>query len=132
MVLPSIAYWRVKRNYYRMSGSRCRSCGGVFYPPVRVCPRCGSRDLEEVEMPQSGRVISFTTTNEVGASFRRYRPLTFGLVELDNGALVLGQLVDFAEGELVPGARVRVVIRKLREDGADGIIYYGYKFAPER
>ncbi|HEU16403.1 MAG TPA: Zn-ribbon domain-containing OB-fold protein [Nitrososphaeria archaeon] len=132
MVLPSVAYWRAKRNYYRMVGSTCRSCGSSFYPPVRVCPRCGSKDLEATEMPQGGRIISFTTTNEVGASFRRYRPLTFGLVELDNGAVVLGQLVDFTEEELVPGARVRTVIRKLREDGTDGIIYYGFKFAPER
>ncbi len=132
MVLPSIAYWRIKRNYYRPLGSRCRSCGAHFYPPAGACPRCGSRDVELVEMPQTGKVISFTTTNEVGSSFRRYRPLTFGLVELDNGAVVLAQLVDFQEGELVPGARVRMVIRKLREDGDDGIIYYGYKFAPER
>ncbi|MFP3401137.1 MAG: OB-fold domain-containing protein [Nitrososphaeria archaeon] len=68
----------------------------------------------------------------MGSSFRRYRPLKFGLVELDDGAVVLGQLVDFEEGELRPGARVRTVIRKLREDGTDGIIYYGFKFAPER
>ncbi|MGC8969545.1 MAG: Zn-ribbon domain-containing OB-fold protein [Conexivisphaera sp.] len=132
MVLPPIAYWRSKHNYYSMVGSVCRSCGSAFYPPVRMCPKCGSRELEPAPMPQGGRILSYTRTIEVGTSFRRYRPLTFGLVELDNGAVVLGQLVDFSEDELKPGARVRAVIRKLREDGTDGIIYYGLKFAPER
>jgi uncharacterized OB-fold protein len=132
MALPPIAYWRTKRTYYDMKGSICRSCGAAFYPPVKVCPKCGSRELDSAPMPQGGRIIGFTTTNEVGASFRRYRPLTFGLVELDNGVVVLGQLVDFTGDELKVGARVRAVIRRLREDGTDGIIYYGFKFAPER
>ncbi|MFP3284802.1 MAG: Zn-ribbon domain-containing OB-fold protein [Nitrososphaeria archaeon] len=132
MPLPPIAYWRSKRGYYNLVGSTCRSCGATFYPPADACPRCGSRDVERVQLRQGGRIISYTTTLEIGSSFRRYRPLRFGLVELDDGAVVLGQLVDFEEGELRPGARVRTVIRKLREDGTDGIIYYGFKFAPER
>ncbi len=131
MVLPTISYWRAKRYYYNMVGSVCRSCGREFFPPVKVCPVCGSRDIEQKLMPQMGRLITYTITRQLGSSFKRFRPITFGLVELDNGVKVLGQLVDFMDEQLREGIRVRMVIRRLREDGEDGVIFYGYKFTPD-
>ena len=131
MVLPPIAYWRIRQRYYNLKGNICKDCGKQFFPPVHVCTRCGSRNLEDATMPERGRLITFTITHQLGSSYKRYRPLVFGIVELDNGVRVLGQLVDFAEDQLKEGARVRLVIRRLRENGHDGIIYYGFKFAPE-
>ena len=131
MVLPSISYWRAKRYYYNLVGSVCKSCGREFFPPVRVCPVCGGRDIEHKPMPRTGRVIAYTITRQLGSSFRQFRSMAFGLVELDNGVKVLGQLVDFMDDQLRDGARVRMVIRRLKEDGRDGVIFYGYKFAPD-
>lgn len=132
MVISPIAYWRVKNSYYNLVGSKCRGCGKEWFPPVNRCLKCGSRDLDEKPMPREGRVITYTTTLQLGESFKNYRPLTIGLVELDNGVRVVGQLVDFKPGELRTGARVVAVVRKLREDPEGGLIFYGYKFAPKQ
>ena len=132
MVISPVAFWRVKRSYYNLVGSRCRDCGSEWFPPVNVCLKCGSRNLEEKAMPREGRLLAYTTTLQLGESFKSYRPLTIGLIELDNGVKVIGQLTDFKPEELKVGARVVAVVRKLREDSDGGLIFYGYKFAPKQ
>jgi len=51
------------------------------------------------------------------------------LVKLEEGPLVTAQLTDL-EGEPAIGMPVEMVTRKLRTDGARGMIIYGYKFRP--
>jgi len=43
---------------------------------------------------------------------------------------VTAQLADVDTGEAYIGMPVEMVTRKLREDGEDGAIVYGYKFRP--
>jgi uncharacterized OB-fold protein len=47
---------------------------------------------------------------------------------LDEGPLVTAQLTDVDPDELEIGMPVEMVTRKLREEGEDGLIVYGYKF----
>ena len=58
------------------------------------------------------------------------RPRKVALVELDEGPLVTGQLTDVDQDEIEIGMPVEMVTRKLREEGEDGLIVYGYKFRP--
>jgi uncharacterized OB-fold protein len=50
-------------------------------------------------------------------------------VQLDEGPLVTAQLTDLDRPPEI-GMPVEMVIRKLRTDGAKGIIIYGPKFRP--
>ena len=52
------------------------------------------------------------------------------LVKLEEGPIVTAQLTDMDEGELSIGMPVEMVTRKLRTDGEEGMIVYGYKFRP--
>ncbi|MGC9208924.1 MAG: Zn-ribbon domain-containing OB-fold protein [Nitrososphaeria archaeon] len=127
-----IAYWRNRKLYTRLIGSRCRKCGAEYYPPVRVCRKCGSTELDEVEMPRTGTIVSYTKLTEPPVDFKDYAPIYLALVRLDNGVTVLGQIADPVEEEIKIGARVRMTIRKWTQDGESGIIYYGYKFKVEQ
>ncbi|MCZ7547454.1 MAG: OB-fold domain-containing protein [Anaerolineae bacterium] len=51
------------------------------------------------------------------------------LVKLDEGPLVTAQLTDL-DGAPEIGMRVEMVTRKLRAEGEEGMIVYGYKFRP--
>jgi uncharacterized OB-fold protein len=76
-----------------------------------------------------GAVLSYTIVTDAPEGFEDQAPYTLALVRLDDGPTVLAQLTDLdAPAEI--GLRVEMVTRKLRTDGARGIIVYGYKFRP--
>ncbi len=124
----AISYWRMRARYYRLLGNKCSSCGSEYYPPVYLCRRCGSESLVDVEMPNTGQIVTYTILREVMAGFEGQQPLVLGIIRLDNGVKVVGQIVDTPPEALKIGSRVKMVFRKIREEGEAGQIYYGYKF----
>jgi uncharacterized OB-fold protein len=73
-------------------------------------------------------VYSYSTVYQAPAGYEDFVPYTVALVELDEGPLVTGQLTDVDKDEVAIGMPVEMVTRKLREEGEDGLIVYGYKF----
>lgn len=72
------------------------------------CPRCGKRDLEEVELPLSGRVVAFSVQNVPSDEFLNDAPYAYVVVELEGGARLAGWMPDVrAESDLEIGTRVR-------------------------
>ncbi|MDT7874169.1 MAG: Zn-ribbon domain-containing OB-fold protein [Pyrobaculum sp.] len=122
-------YWRNIPHYYRLVARRCKKCGAVYFPPVVKC-RCGSTELENVELPREGRLVEYTVLHQVGTDFLKQKPLILGLVELSNGVRVAGQIVDAQPDKLAPGAKMEVVFRRVIADGKHGLVMYGYKFRP--
>lgn len=77
-----------------------------------------------------GEVFSFTTMYNVPQGYEDQRPYTVALVKLDEGPMVTAQLTDVDTNDVKIGLRVEMVTRKLREEGDEGQIIYGYKFRP--
>lgn len=77
-----------------------------------------------------GEIYSFSTMYSVPQGFEEQKPYTVALVKLDEGPMVTAQLTDVNQDELRIGLRVEMVTRKIREDGDEGQIIYGYKFRP--
>ncbi len=77
-----------------------------------------------------GELYSFTTMYNVPQGFEEQKPYTVGLIKLDEGPMVTAQLTDVDSKDVKIGMRVEMVTRKLREDGKEGQIIYGYKFRP--
>ena len=123
-------YWRNLSFKYRLVGWRCNHCGTFHHIKPIVCKRCRSRDFTEVELPKTGRLIAYTVVNSVPKEFNDSSPYLIGLIELDDGTRIISQLTDFKEDELREGARVEAVFRRIRVNGEQGIIEYGYKFRP--
>lgn len=81
-------------------------------------------------MSGRGEVFSFTKMYHVPEGFDAQRPYTVALVKLDEGPMVTAQLTDVDQDRIDVGMKVEMVTRKLREEGSDGQIVYGYKFRP--
>ena len=64
------------------------------------------------------------------AGFEQYAPYTVALVKLEKGPLLTAQQTDVDPEEVSIGMPVEMVTRKLRTDGEEGMIVYGYKFRP--
>ena len=91
-----------------LMGTRCTGCAEVYFPPRGICPACGSRALEWVELPREGRLAAFTVIHVPPASlaaegFDRDHPYCVGIVELENrmraSARILG--VDVRHPETI-------------------------------
>lgn len=77
-----------------------------------------------------GEVYSYTVMYNVPQGFEEQKPYVVALVKLTEGPLVTAQLTDVDHNTVTIGMPVEMVTRKLREDGPEGQIIYGYKFRP--
>jgi uncharacterized OB-fold protein len=96
---------------------------------------CGWRRLMSerpghIAMTGRGEIYSFTTMYNVPKGFDEQKPYSVALIRLDDGPMVTAQLTDVDAADLTIGMRVEMVTRKLREEGDEGQIIYGYKFRP--
>jgi len=130
MEISPARVWRERGSRYRLEGSRCKKCGKYFYPPNPVCPFCRSREVEKVELPKRGRVLTWIIEHTVPEGYREFAPLIIALIELENGAKILAPLVDVSESEIRPGMEVEATVRLIYEDGDEGVLIYGVKFRP--
>jgi uncharacterized protein len=89
-----------------------------------------ARTAQEANLSGEGEIYSFTTMYNAPKGYEAQKPYTVALVKLDAGPMVTAQLTDVDHDQVVIGMRVEMVTRKLREDGSEGQIIYGYKFRP--
>jgi hypothetical protein len=128
--MTEIGDWRVRRDRYRLLASRCRSCGVKYFPRRYNCLKCGSGDMDVIELPKRGRVVSYTIIHFAPKRFAKYAPYAVAYIELDDGTKILGQLTDIDLNEIHIGMEVEATLRRLYEYGEDGPIIYGLKFRP--
>ncbi len=122
--------WRLRNRLIRLSGTKCQDCGFVAYPPKAVCPKCGSRNLIEIELPREGEVLTYTMLNVPIKGFEQYAPLVIAIIKLGD-AKVLAQLTDVKPEEVQEGMRVQATIRRTAPT-LDGVVPYVVKFKPIR
>ncbi|MFQ6070417.1 MAG: Zn-ribbon domain-containing OB-fold protein [Candidatus Aminicenantales bacterium] len=130
MPTPS-RYWREIPQRYRLEANKCRACGKIFFPPRLVCPECRKSELEKTRLVEKGKVVSYTIIRVPPHQFVDQAPYAVGIVELDDGVKLTGQIVDCEFEQIKIGKRVKIEFRKIYEEGEAGVIYYGYKFVPE-
>jgi uncharacterized protein len=79
------------------------------------------------QLSGKGEIYSFTTVQDAPAGFEEQAPYVLALIKLDDGPMITAQLTDI-DGPVQIGDRVEMVTRKLRSEGTEGMIIYGYKF----
>ena len=123
-------YWRLRNQRYALVGEVCLKCGAKLFPPRDVCPECAKPAYEPYQFSGKGEVYSYSTVYQPPAGFEEFAPYTVALVRLEEGPLVTAQLTDVNNADVKIGLPVEMVTRKLREEGEEGQIIYGYKFRP--
>lgn len=129
MPTPS-RFWREIPQRYRLEAGKCKACGFIAFPPRLVCPACQAREFETIRLADSGKILTYTIIRVPPQPFIDQAPYAVGIVELDDGVRLTGQIVDCDFEELKIGQRVKIEFRKVYQDGESGVIYYGYKFVP--
>jgi hypothetical protein len=125
-------HWREFSSHYRLEGSKCTDCETVAFPPRDVCRECGATDTESYELEGEGELRSYTEVTSAPSGHEDGTPYYLAMIELDEGPIITAQLTDVAVEDFEPeiGDRVELVVRRVKEQGDDGLILYAYKFRP--
>jgi uncharacterized OB-fold protein len=125
--MPSPRYTREIPHRYRLEASKCKKCSKISFPSRLICPGCGSKDFEKIKLSDFGKIVTFTTIRVAPIQFATEVPYNVAIVELDDGVRITTQVVDCKPEDLAIDKKVKLVFRKLYEEGKTGIICYGYK-----
>ena len=104
---------------------RCRLCDTMHYPFRMVCSGCKQNDFFEfdtVPLPKTGKLLTFTKVYNLPAQYE-VATLGLGIVELENGMRMLGQL-EIEDPEI--GMEVAGTVEIVRKEPYDN--YYGMVF----
>ena len=122
-------HWRRYPERYYLKGTVCETCNTAYFPPRKVCPKCRRKGkIKEEIMPKTGKIISFTELSVGPMGFEHETPYFLALIELDNGAKLLSQVVDSKKEKIKENAKVKKVFRKIADNDPEGAISYGFKF----
>lgn len=125
--------WREIPGRYNLIGSKCGHCGKVYFPKRNICPHCRRASvgkMEQYHLKKEGKVFSYSIIYEAPPENNILKPYAVAMVETEDGIKITGQIVDADLTKIEIGMKVRVVFRRISEEGPDGIIHYGFKFAP--
>jgi len=122
--------WRLRTQRYALVGEECDHCRSKIFPPRDICPDCGQAAKAHYAFSGKGEVYSFTVVHDPPTGYEDQAPYAIALVKLEEGPLVTAQLTDVDSAQVAIGMPVEMVTRKLRAEGEEGVIHYGYKFRP--
>lgn len=114
----------------RLLGSRCPSCGEVFFPRRMVCAKCLHEGTDDVELSTRGTLWTWTYSHvpmfgKVDASVPGYG---VGQIDLPEGPRVQSILLG-GPGDFEIGMEMEIDLEVLREN-ADGDEVVIYRFRP--
>ncbi|UPJ59903.1 Zn-ribbon domain-containing OB-fold protein [Bradyrhizobium sp. 192] len=84
---------------------RCRECRRTHWYPRGFCPHCMSTTLDWQESPGNGEIHSFSV-NRMGTE-----PYVLAYVALEEGPIMLTNVIDADPATLSIGTRVKLVFR---------------------
>ncbi len=126
----TVTYWRDRKELLPLKGVKCKSCGVVQYPMVRVCYECGSKDnFEEVRLARRGIVFTFTLDHLVGGEYYA-TPVPRAVINLEGGGRIFVEMTDCDPENVKVGMPVELTFRIIHE--SEGFYHYYWKARPVR
>ncbi len=83
----------------KIEGTACRKCGAKFFPPRADCSACFSKEMDWFDMPQKGKLETFTTAQYAPFGFEGDPPYTMGVVDFGGGLKLFARLQKGLEAE---------------------------------
>ena len=100
----------------KVMATRCKECGGSYFPPKADCPKCLSSDVEWFEVKGKGKLMTYTIVNYGPTGFENDAPYMLALAEFD-GIQIFGRLSrDIGENDIQVGMSLTVSPLKLPDD----------------
>ena len=93
---------------------KCQECGKFYFYPRPFCPHCFSDNVEWTKVSGKGRIYSYTVSYRPSSpAFRDDVPYNISIVELDEGARMLTNVVECSNEDLKIDMPVEVVFEEI-------------------
>ena len=86
-------YWDAAKQH-RLAIQRCNDCAKHYFYPRPLCPHCLSRNVEWVQASGRGILHTFVINHRPPRGFPVAPPYVIGIIDLEEGARILAQVVD--------------------------------------
>ena len=96
----------------KFTTTKCKQCGYVAYPPRVICPECYSDELEWIELPKTGKVIT-VVEKWGGVPICFEPPLIDAWIDLGEDSPVkrlLSRVMNCQPGEVNEGDEVQFMV----------------------
>lgn len=129
--LPAVAGLFDAEGGTRLLGNRCANCNTPYFPKAASChnPRCEDSRMEDCSFGGRGVIWSYSVADFAPPPPHKFdkpfKPYVIGVVDMDNGLRLVGQMVDPLE-KVGIGAPVELVIDTLYHEGDTA--YTSWKF----
>ncbi|MCD6566030.1 MAG: Zn-ribbon domain-containing OB-fold protein [Bacteroidales bacterium] len=124
-------HWRETPERYRMEAVKCRKCGKISFPARLICPECKNKVFDKINLSGKGKLLTYTIIRTAPEGFEDVAPYAVGIVEMEEGVRVMGQITDCDLLSLKTGDKLISKFRRMNEEGKTGLIMYSYKFVPD-
>jgi uncharacterized OB-fold protein len=115
---------RAEEWKFGFAGTRCRQCGFVHLPPVRVCRSCGT--IDEMDAAPVATLHGTIVTHTVDyLAYSPSPPMIQAVLDVDGGGRCTIEVTDAEPERLRVGARVAFTFRRLFTAG--GVHNYFWK-----
>ena len=91
---------------------KCKKCGNEHYPFRTLCPKCHHNDFTTFPMPRNGKLLTYTHLHTLPSDYE-VSSITLGIVELENGLRMTGQL-EIEKPKI--GMKVKGTVGVVRQD----------------
>jgi uncharacterized OB-fold protein/acyl dehydratase len=94
---------------------RCGECGALRHPPGPMCPRCHAVAREHVTATGRGTVYSYVVHHHPPVPGRE-PPFVVGLIELEEGVRMVGNVIGCPPADVHIGMPVQVTFERIDDD----------------
>ncbi|MEM1757957.1 MAG: Zn-ribbon domain-containing OB-fold protein [Acidilobaceae archaeon] len=101
----------------KILATKCKKTGRILFPPQVDCPGDPKDEVEWVEIPNEGELITWTIINIKPYSFSHYEDYIVGIARMRNNVNVLSWVRCRDPSKLKPGMKVKLVIVKREPEG---------------
>lgn len=108
-------YWEAAKRRQLLI-QRCDACGRHQFYPRFLCTHCGSTQVSWVPAAGRGQVYSFMVNHRpAGPGFRGMVPYVVALIDLEEGARMMANVVECPPDAVHIGMPVEVVFEQIGE-----------------
>ena len=109
----------------KVSGSRCKGCGRVFFPPRADCYQCLASNMEWFDVSGTGRLVTYSRLEYAPVGFENDLPYSIALLDYGDYK-VFGRLESgLSQDEIKVGMEMKAVVNEL----PNGQLNYVFKKA---
>ncbi len=112
----ALPFWEsLKRNELRVQ--KCQECAELSHPPKAMCASCHSFKMGWELMSGRGTVFSYIVTRQpIHPALVSHTPFATVQVQLEEGPIVVSNVLDVAPDEIRIGLSVRATFEPANDD----------------